>query len=439
MPMNLQQIPSKKTPKPLLLLGWENPDKKHSIGFRPAAAEAPMASSTVVANAEVMHQITIAPTGSGKGRGAIIPNMLCYPGPAIVIDPKGENYRVTARARRQMGQRVICLDPFGCVTSQSDRLNPFDLMDLPNTDLESESQTMAEMITGGNVSLKEPFWDLSARGIVSGIIAYYAACEGKEKRNINSVRKLLCSDDMPYNVAVLLDQVGKKMPPMAYEEMCAFLSMPERETRPSVLATANSYLKPFMSRQVGNVLQNSTFDLQEVIDGKPLTIYIVIPPDKLKSHAGLLRLWVGTLISALLSRREIPSYKTLFILDEAAQLGPFNLLETLLTLCRGYGVACWSFWQDLTQLKNHYPNWQTLLNNCHTWQFFGVRKFQTAKDLYDLTGVAPSTIMGLSSEQQIILSDDTPTPKICQKLDYLKDAPFQGFYDPNPFYRNHGL
>ncbi|MCU0340475.1 MAG: type IV secretory system conjugative DNA transfer family protein [Spirosomaceae bacterium] len=437
--MTFQQVSPPKKTKPLLLLGWENTESKHAIGFRPAATESATQATKIVANADIMHQITIAPTGSGKGRGVIIPNLLSYPGPVVVIDPKGENYRVTARARRQMGQRVVCLDPFGCVTSTPDRLNPFDLLDLPNADLESESQTMAEMITGGHTSLKEPFWDLSAKGIVSGVIAYFAACEGKDNRHLNSVRELFCSDDMAYNLAVKMDQIGKKMPRMAYEEMCAFLSMPERETRPSVLATANSYLKPFMSERVGSALHQSTFALEDVVAGKPMTIYVVIPPDKLKSHAGLLRLWIGTLISALLSRTEIPPQKTLFILDEAAQLGSFGLLETILTLCRGYGVACWSFWQDLTQLKRHYSNWQTLLNNCHTWQFFGVRKFQTAKDLHEITGVSPSTIIGLPSDQQIILSDDNPTPKICRKFDYLKDAPFQGFYDENPFYRNFGV
>ncbi|MCB8878531.1 type IV secretory system conjugative DNA transfer family protein, partial [Acidisoma silvae] len=47
------------------------------------------------------HILTCAPTGAGKGIGAVIPNLLDYPGSAFVLDFKGENYAVTARARRE--------------------------------------------------------------------------------------------------------------------------------------------------------------------------------------------------------------------------------------------------------------------------------------------------------------------------------------------------
>ena len=48
------------------------------------------------------HLITLAPNSSDKNRSVIIPNLLTYPGPVVVIDPTGEKYAVTARARREM-------------------------------------------------------------------------------------------------------------------------------------------------------------------------------------------------------------------------------------------------------------------------------------------------------------------------------------------------
>jgi hypothetical protein len=47
------------------------------------------------------HILTCAPTGAGKGIDGVIPNLLDYPGSAFVLDFKGENYAVTARARRE--------------------------------------------------------------------------------------------------------------------------------------------------------------------------------------------------------------------------------------------------------------------------------------------------------------------------------------------------
>lgn len=431
-----QQTPPKKVPVSSLLLGWEKEPNARGIGFRSTPQQSVSCTPRIVESTDVMHQMTFASTGSGKGRSVIIPNLLTYPGPAIVIDPKGENFKVTALARKRMGHQIVCLDPFRCVGPDSDCLNPLDLRHLPNADVESDAQAMADMLSAGNRFTKDPFWDNSACGLLSGLIAFVLACENDDRKNLNAIRELAINDDVVYNLAVKLDTIGKKMPQMAYEEFSAFMMMPERDTRPSVLATLNGYLKPFMSAQVAKTLASSSFDLNDVRTGKPLTIYIVIPPDKLSSHAGLLRLWIGTLFEAIISREEIPALKTLFLLDEAAQLGHFKLLETLITLCRGYGVACWAFWQDLSQLKSNFPNWQTLLNNSHTWQFFGVRKYQVAKDLAEVVGLPVAVLMGMSANDQIIVSDGDEAPRFCRKMDYLQDEIFKGHFDTNPFYKN---
>ncbi len=50
------------------------------------------------------HLLTMAPTRSGKGVGTIIPNLLLLDRSIICVDPKGENARVTARARATRGR-----------------------------------------------------------------------------------------------------------------------------------------------------------------------------------------------------------------------------------------------------------------------------------------------------------------------------------------------
>ena len=58
------------------------------------------------------HLLTIAPTRSGKGVGAIIPNLLACDRSVFCLDAKGENTCVTYERRRQLGP-VHVLDPFG--------------------------------------------------------------------------------------------------------------------------------------------------------------------------------------------------------------------------------------------------------------------------------------------------------------------------------------
>lgn len=57
------------------------------------------------------HLLTIAPTRSGKGVGAIIPNLLTTDRSVLCVDPKGENARITAAGRARFGP-VYVLDPF---------------------------------------------------------------------------------------------------------------------------------------------------------------------------------------------------------------------------------------------------------------------------------------------------------------------------------------
>ena len=381
------------------------------------------------------HLLTVAPTGTGKGRTAIIPNLLHYHGSVVVIDPKGENYAVTSRYRREMGQQVIKLDPFGVVDNKSDRLNPFDIFHLKNADLETDAQMLAELLATGNKGAREPFWDLSARGLYSGLIAHVASLYPHKQRNLNSVRKLLINKNAPYGMAKIIDDFGDRMNQMAYDEIAAFLYMPETTTRPSVSATAASYIKALMSDRVARTLNNSSFALKDVVAGKPISIYIIIPPDKLKSHQALLRLWIGTLFKAFTSRHQIPQLPTVLMLDECAQLGNFSYLETLITLCRGYGVKVWSFWQDLAQLRQLYPqSWATIINNCDVLQFFGSKNFQMTQEISQVVGVYSEDIRNLPSEEQIIVTGGQPVK--AQRFDYLNHLQFESKYDPNPFHSN---
>ena len=224
------------------------------------------------------HLMTVAPTGTGKGRSVVIPTLLTYPGSVVVLDPKGENYQVTARARREMGQQVIRLNPFGVNGEETDSFNLMDVFGLPNIDIETEAQLMAELFSMGNKGGKDPFWDLTACMFLAGVIGYVASIKPPEERNFSEVRKVLFSEDVVYAVAVVLDTVGKKIPKATYHQLSAFLAMPDRDTRPSVLAVTNAYLSAFLSEDVTRATSTSSFSLTDFRDGKPCRFTSLCPP-----------------------------------------------------------------------------------------------------------------------------------------------------------------
>ena len=105
------------------------------------------------------HLLTVAPTGAGKGVGVVIPNLLTYPGAVVAIDPKGENYQISAHARRRMGQAVYRLDPFHvCGDEHLATLNPLDLLDPESDDFADDALVIADMLVLRTGNEKDPHW-----------------------------------------------------------------------------------------------------------------------------------------------------------------------------------------------------------------------------------------------------------------------------------------
>lgn len=380
--------------------------------------------------------LTFSPTGGGKGVSAVIPTLLTNPRSMIVMDPKGENYSVTARRRRELGNQVFALDPFNQVTKKSDSLNPFDLLALPNVCLESEAVSLAAAIGHDYQSKRESFWDQHALGLLSGLIAL--GTTGFYPANMRTVRDHLVGDDPVYKIAVALDLLTKEnaTETMAFRELSATLNQSERETRPSVLASAGAYVKCLNAERVIKSLDNSTIQLDDLVSGKPITIYLVIPSSKLYSHRAILRLWLSTLMIAIQSRKTRPPESTLFLIDECGQLGNFELLQSVVTLCRGYGVQPWLFFQSICQLQQNYGEaWRNFIDNAGAVQSFGFANRIAALEWSEFFHLPPEQLLSLAPEDQLLYIAGKGTFE-SRKYNYLVDPQFQGLYDPNPYFRH---
>ncbi|MCP1386227.1 type IV secretory system conjugative DNA transfer family protein [Runella salmonicolor] len=379
------------------------------------------------------HGMVIAGTGSGKGRSVAIPMLLTNNNPAIVLDIKGELHAVTAERRKQMGHAVYCLDFANLISKKGHRFNFFDLFKYctHNEFIDAQAQLLADMMSFSSSGFSEKFWDSQGLSLNAAILACLIVTEDPKDWTLRNYLRKLFADDLKYSLAVMLDTVGKKIPTMAYQDIAAFLQLPD-VTSGGVSATAQSYVKALMAEPVLSATDSSDFSLEDIREGKPMTVYIVFPPEYLSSHGALLRVWIGAMLKAITSRTSIPEKRTIFLLDEAAQLGTFNYLQTIITLCRGYGVSCYTFWQDLQQLKARYSDWQTLVNNCSTLQFFGCKNHLVAKGVEEITGIPAQRIAALPDDQQLVVMNGKNI--LSKRFDYLKDELFKGMYQPNPYY-----
>ncbi len=417
-----------------LPIGWAAPNPaRRTIGFAPPAQAAGDTARQLLRHAGEGHLLTVAPTGAGKARSGIIPALLTHPGPVLVVDLKGENYQVTARARRRMGHRVVALDPFRVLGGEGDRLNPMDLFGLAG-DADQNAEWLAELLCGGRPLLsRDPFWELTAKGLLTGLIGLAWEHADPTRRHLGTALDLLHADDVDYAVAVQLDS-HRFANRLARQELAGYLQHEADRCRPSVRSSAQAVVKCLGSEGVRAALSATSFDLSAWVRGDPLDVYLVFPPDKLDSHRAVLRLWLGTLLAALMRRSHLPARRTLLLLDEVAQLGPLPHLRVALTLLRGYGVQAWTFWQDLSQLRHLYPSdWETVLNNSGVVQVFGLTNGWAARAAAEVLDCPSGELLALPPTDQMILRPGHAAVR-AGRVDYLSDALFAGLADPNPRY-----
>ena len=377
------------------------------------------------------HLITLARTGAGKGVGCIIPALLRYPGPAIVIDPKGENYQVTARRRRELGQKVLLLDPFGVTGEETGALNPLDLIDHRSPEAVDSAAQLAELIVTKQHT-QDPFWDSRAYSLITTMLLFVASGRPPVLRNLQEMHYLLnqTNEDIDFTFKEIL-----KSPLPAVRQGGSIKSTAEAKVWASILSTAQSHTDFLRSAGAQATLGRSTIDLQAITRGDPISIYVVVPPEKLESHGKLLRLRIGVMMAAITQRSRRPELPTLFILDEAAQLGPLKQLRQAITLLRGYGLRTWSFWQDLSQLQMLYPHdWKTMINNCEVLQAFGFANARVARDGAELTGYEDWRVLQDLEFPEMVLAIAGDKPVIARKPNYLEDPAFVSQFDDNLFY-----
>ena len=147
----------------------------------------------------------------------------------------------------------------------------------------------------------------------------------------------------------------------------------------SVLTTAGRHIRFLDSLAVAECTERSSFDPAKLRDGK-MTIYLILPPDHMRAQSPLLRMWLGSLLRAVVRGGLQERNKIHFIVDEAASVGRMECLDDAIAVHRGYGISLQCYYQSPGQLKKCFPDdeGRTLLSNAYQ-VYFGTNDNQTAE------------------------------------------------------------
>jgi len=376
---------------------------------------------TPVGYGDDRHIVMCAGSRAGKGRSCLIPTLLTYGGSVLALDPKGELADITARARREMGQKVFVVDPFGVTKARklgaaSASYNPMMLLRKESSSIIEDAGLIADALVPAEAP--DPHWDDSARTLIEGLLMHIATdglyAGGK---NLETLRSVLMGRGpqevtgegenggvpkdywgrlhaaMARNAANLADKGFEKLGDAIEGAANDFFDRPTNE-RGSVLSTARRHTKFLEYPPLLDTLRSSDFNLRDLkSDPNGVTVYLCLPASRMGTCSRWFRVFINLLLYEMEEEKAKPAIPMLAVLEEFNVLGPMKQLEIAAGMMAGFGMKMLIVLQDLTQLKRHYKDgWETFLGNAGTMIFFGNSDLTTLEFVSKRCGTTSLTI-----------------------------------------------
>ena len=298
------------------------------------------------------HLLTMAPTRTGKGVGTIIPNLLTADRPMICVDPKGENARITGRARQKFGP-VQVLDPFAFTGRRSSAFNPLAMLDPHSLDVAEDASALADALVFDEPGMAgEAHWNEEAKVLIAGLLLEIVAAEPLRRRHLATLREYLTL--APEQFAALLKRMQDSDAARGLVVRAAnrHLGKSDREAA-GVLSAAQRHTHFLDSPRMTAILSRSDFRFAD-LKRSNMTVFIVLPPDRLSTYSRWLRLLVSQSLLEMARDPAKPAALVLYLFDEFTSLGHLAPVERAMGLMAGYGVQLWPILQDIHQLRATY-------------------------------------------------------------------------------------
>jgi type IV secretion system protein VirD4 len=373
--------------------------------------------------------LTIAPPGSGKTTCNVVPNLLRWPGAAVLLDVKGEIYDLTSRHRSTIGP-VIKFSPLDPEKSQC--YNPLAFVRRESFYVWEDASNAANMmLVPGQGGDKNKFFEDSARDILTAIIADLAFWNRPEDRPMSKVLSILNRNGWDE----FLDRLRKNPDVNAMQDLGVSLAKEHPETLSNILSFARSSMNSWKGERIAYVTKRSDWHPNDLRNGKHPTIYICINSEDIETYASLLRVFVAQHINVLMSQKvSTPGQEPiLFCLDEFPRLGGMKPIEKALETGRGYGLRMWLFAQNFGQIENAYANAKGLMENCLVRTFMNptvasaaliaeeIGKEGVAEGADKQSTVSAQELAGpVFKNLQIVVGQSSKPAKV-RKLPYYKD------------------
>lgn len=372
------------------------------------------------------NDLIIGPSGAGKTRGYVLPNILQCNESLIVADTKNTLRAQTEAVLRQSGYQVFSLDLTGAGPSHG--YNPLDYVRVdPGTQRYSEQDVMT--VAASLIPIQtphDPFWELSARIYLESIIGYVLECLPEEEHTLNSVLRL-SREIGSGRLAMLLDELACQNPESFAVRRFTICRDGEKADRTNacVLMFLAEKLAPLDSDGARAIFRNpDKIDLARI--GREKTAVFLNASDTDRSMDRLANLFYAQALHVLCdSADRSPSHRldvpVRFILDDFAANVYIPQFDRILSVIRSRNISASIILQSISQLEGLYGHAAatTIINNCNHCLYLGGQDVETAKYMGIKANKSVSAMLNMPLDSAWLFARGEPA-MLTQKYDLTR-------------------
>jgi len=328
--------------------------------------------------------LVLAPPGTGKTAGVVIPTLLTLENSVLVHDPKGELYDLTAETRKGLS-KVFLFDP---LVKDSAKFNPFAKEILPKEadDLRGYILNLANLLFKPPREGDKYFVDAAKSAFL--FFAEWLIWK-KGFTSLPEIREKLLEDaDIATTIRVMIATTD--LPRAIMQDGNGVLISEDSEKQwAGVVGTLKEGLEIFADPRIKKVISSECEFTGETLRKESCSVYLKVRDKDSKRLEPLISMLfeaIGTQLISQIPKKE--EQKVTFILDEFVRLGRMELIRDLPAISRGYSVNSLFVAQDYEQIAVKYGREAVAIfeSNCAYKVIFQQNNFYTADKISKTIG-----------------------------------------------------
>ncbi len=332
------------------------------------------------------NDLIIGPSGGGKTRGYVMPNILQCTGSMVTADAKGRLASELGPALKREGYEIRSLDFTDCLHSCG--YNPLSYIRYDkerDTYNEQDIMTIAACIVPAS-AYTDPFWDYAARMMLESIIGYVMECLPQEEHHLGSVVDLFSEMQSPVFRKLFDELCAIKPHSFAAMRYKFYMSCVHADRMyGSIMGILAEKLSPLTFDGARALYQNPDgIDIYSL--GQRKTAVFLNVSDTDRSMDKLANLFYTQALHVLCRAADKSEGHRLpvpvrFLLDDFASNVCIPDFDKIISVIRSREISVSLILQSISQLESLYgpARAKTIINNCDHCLYLGSQDVDTAQ------------------------------------------------------------